>query len=164
MSPAPAGWCVVSTTTPSEIHPPLIGSASDGQNGMSGVGRLELGSVEFLVEVSTPLVGETVQPLDFSDPLSQTIPRKRRHSHTRVATGTHAKILDGLRREVPLVAEMLHDALVNRAHPVGALSNHSPGCACSAHESTDISIHGKAPYNTDDKEYVLVNRVLTNYL
>ena len=103
---------------------------------VSVVGR-ERAGVELLVEVSLALISQAIEAS--RNPFNQTVPPKDREAISGVVTDGDAKVVNGPRREVPLVAHQLQDLVVDGVHPVRALS-HALFCGCDAHIDTGVRV------------------------
>lgn len=99
--------------------------------------RLELGGVEILVQVIATVVGETVESA--RDPLDEAVTAEDGEPVTGVVAHGNPEVVDGTRSEVPLVPHQLQDLIVDRLHPVRALS-HTRGSSADPHISSGVGV------------------------
>ena len=99
------------------------------------VDGIEFAGIEFLVQEGTAIVREAIEtsPQTFDEAVF----REFRQPVARVVSGGNVeRLVECMGCEIPLISHRLHDALVDRAHPLRALSNHI-FCSCgSAHIGT----------------------------
>jgi len=124
--------------------------------------RLELTRVEFFIKEGSSIIVEAVESLD--DTVDQTIFRELRETGTGMTAGTNAEMIHGLGSEVALIAHRLHDALIDRAHPLSPLSCHIYGGSVSNHMLTDMYSIATKSYESCDGSLTYDCKSLGSYL
>lgn len=92
---------------------------------------IEFGGVEFLVEIGSTFVRETIETT--RDTLYEAVPRQLREPVTRMTRNRPTEILDSLRSKVPLLPEQLKDSVVTWNHPFRRLSHRTRTIHCQTH-------------------------------
>jgi len=117
---------------------PALMPTADAENSVSliSVDRFERRGVELLVKVSLPMVSEAVKP---STPvLNETILGQLSAAISSVVGDGDVKILEGHRREIPFIAQVLQDLIINWFHPVRPSACHYPGLNCVTHSGIGV--------------------------
>lgn len=105
--------------------------------------RLQRRGVKLLVEVGPPFISQPIETA--RNAFDKTVTAKDREPVAGVITHRNAEVFHGPRCEIPLVAHQLQNLIVDRVHPIRALS-HAIISGCITHIDTDMGI--ATPYSS----------------